>query len=460
MAGKYTFKRDLYTDVIHSMSNSRATFLLGARKCGKTVCLKQIKDEYENAEYIDFKEKTDKEKSEVFLQIQKSIENDENKIYLLDEITYATNPEINICILAGLFSEYDTKNVRIVFAGSQSLALERWGHIAFGGSAGYVRPDFLSYAEWLRYKQISEPSAESYEQFLYGAMEFYGFTSMQDYLQGCIDETIISNTKTSNYIYGNDCNLLDADVLLDICYATLFTLHNHVTSSIFMKNNGLKDNIGAYFAKVCAELGLDARISDSFISRYNSFERKDLKVLEQAFLFLHNRDLITVTPVVNNLDNIPDLEQEFQLIAHGKKPCISFKDDLFRDFNVCIKYPVFYVAILRDIFKEQMPAHLPHGLLGSIMECQTRGLLSGKGAVEYRDLSGNEVDYVNVIDHTAVEITIANKSLKETHFDCLPDDYKCCLLTKDKTDVVQNIQLIPYYDFINNGANWRKTDGK
>lgn len=54
MAGKYTFKRDLYTDVIHSMSNSRATFLLGARKCGKTVCLKQIKDE--------------------------------NKIYLLDEI--------------------------------------------------------------------------------------------------------------------------------------------------------------------------------------------------------------------------------------------------------------------------------------------------------------------------------------------------------------------------------------
>ena len=86
--------------------------------------------------------------------------------------------------------------------------------------------------------------------------------------------------------------------------------------------------------------------------------------------------------------------------------------------------------------------------------------MSGKGAVQYRDLSGNVVDYVNVIDHTAVEITIANKSLKETHFDCLPDDYKCCLLTKDKTDVVQNIQCIPYYDFINNGANWRKTNGK
>ena len=86
------------------------------------------------------------------------------------------------------------------------------------------------------------------------------------------------------------------------------------------------------------------------------------------------------------------------------------------------------------------------------MECQTRGLLSGKGAVEYRDLSGNEVDYVNVIDNTAVEITIADKSLKETHFDCLPDDYKCNLLTKDKTDVVQNIHLIPYYNFINNGA--------
>lgn len=454
MAGKYTFKRDFYADVVHSIQKSRATIVLGPRKCGKTVCLTQIKDRYDNAEYVDFKQKTEKEGSDIFLRIQKSIEDDEDKIYLLDEITYAPNPEKNICILAGLFSEYDTKHMKVVFAGSQSLALERWGHIAFGGSAGFIRPNFLSYSEWLKYERITEPSAESYERFLYGAMDFYGFTSMKDYLQGCLDETILSNAKTSNYIYGNDCYLLDADVLLDVCYATLFTLHNHVANSTFMKNDYLKEDIGVYFAKVCNELNLDSRIGDSFVSRYKSFERRDLKTLEQAFLFLRNCDLITVTPVVSDLSNVPDLEQEFKLISHGEKARINFKEDLFRDFNMCIKYPVFYIAILKDVLKEQMPTHLPHGLLGSIMECQVRGMLPVRGAVEYHNINDEEIDYVNVIDRTAVEITIANKPLKETHFDCLPDNYKCCLLTKDKTDTIQSIQRISYYDFISRGAKF------
>ena len=38
----YKFKRDIYRDIKMSIVNNVVTFLLGPRKCGKTICLKQI----------------------------------------------------------------------------------------------------------------------------------------------------------------------------------------------------------------------------------------------------------------------------------------------------------------------------------------------------------------------------------------------------------------------------------
>ncbi len=436
MASKYPFKRDFYEDVVKSIQENGATFVLGPRRCGKTVCLTQVSDAYENkelsgssCEYVDFKKlNTEQQGMEVLSRIQKSIEDDEDKIYLLDEITYAPLPEKYICKIAYLFTENAPHNTKVVFSGSQSLALDKWGHIAFCGSAGFIRTDFLSYKEWLRYKNIEKPSEENYERFLYETPEFYKIESMEEYLQACLDETVISNNRTSNIIYGNDCFLLDVEVLLDVCYATLFTLH---------------------------KLDLDKRISESFDSRYRSLQNTDLRTVEQAFLFLKNCGLITVTPVVKDLENIPDISLDFRLIIHGEKANLNFKDDLFNNFNMCIKYPAFYIAILKDILKEQMPDHLPKGVLGSIVECHARGMLPEELAAEYHDSNGNKISYTNVVYKTAVEITISNKPIKETHFDCLPDGYKCCLLTKDRMDTIGNIQLIPYYDFINNGAKWK-----
>lgn len=445
---EFSFKRDFYEDVVASMTKYRVTFLLGARKCGKTVCLKQINEAFGNTEYIDFK--NPKENDNVFLRIQESIEKDEDRIYLLDEITYAPNPEKNICMVADAFSEFYSKNVHIVFTGSQSVALEKWASIAFGGVASFIRAGFLSYPEWLRYKSINTPTAENHEQFLLNAMDFYGFPSMQAYLQGCIDETILSNSRTTNYLYGNECHLLTADILLDVCYATLLTLHSHVNEQTFMKADYLKTDMETYFPKLCRELNLDERISASFIERYKSFQRRDLKTLEQAFLFLKNCDLINITPVVHNLDDdIPDMEQELNLIAYGEQARINFKKELFRDFNMTIKYPVFYMAILRDIFRESMPEHIPAALLGSIVECETRGILPDRGAVELHDMADREIDYVNVLQNVAIEITIKNKSAKEVHFEILPDNYRCLLFTKDK-DFVDSEKIIrkPYYEVL------------
>lgn len=289
MAGKYPFKCDFYKHVVKSIQENGTTFVLGPRRCGKTVCLTQVNDAYENAEYVDFKKlNTEQQGMEVLSCIQKSIEDDEDKIYLLDEMTYALLPEKYICEIAYLFTENDPHNTKVVFSGSQSLALDKWGHIAFCGSAGFIRTDFLSYAEWLRYKNIEKPSEENYERFLYETPEFYKIENMEEYLQACLDETVISNNRTSNIIRGNDCFLPDVEVLLDVCYATLFTLHNQVNSGTFIKNESLEKNISFYFNSVCEKLELDKRISESFESRYRSLRNTDLRTLEQAFLFLKN----------------------------------------------------------------------------------------------------------------------------------------------------------------------------
>ncbi|MEE1256336.1 MAG: hypothetical protein UHN47_07475 [Lachnospiraceae bacterium] len=144
----------------------------------------------------------------------------------------------------------------------------KWANRAFCGNVSMIRTDFLNYSEWLSYKGIEESSEASYSQFLYEIDEFYGFVSLEDYLRGCLEETIISNQKTDNVIMGNDVYLVDIDSLLDICYATLFTLHNHVNSHKFAKNDKLNETIRFYFRDICKQIGADEigeRIAVSFI---------------------------------------------------------------------------------------------------------------------------------------------------------------------------------------------------
>ena len=97
----------------------------------------------ENAEYVDFKKlNTEQQGIEALSRIQKSIEDDEDKIYLLDEMTYAPPPKKYICEIAYLFTENDPHNTKVVFSESQSLALDKWGHIAFAECQTICRMDF------------------------------------------------------------------------------------------------------------------------------------------------------------------------------------------------------------------------------------------------------------------------------------------------------------------------------
>ncbi|KSV58255.1 AAA family ATPase [Acetivibrio ethanolgignens] len=443
----FEFKRDFYYELKNVVAKTNIIFLLGPRKCGKTVALLQLNQSTDKAEYHNFKILSKEESMEVFDSIKSAMKENLQRVFLLDEITYAHLPEQEINELAIQLSERPCHNTKVVFTGSQSVALEAWANRAFCGNASFVRVDFLRYSEWLSYKGIAESTEDSYNRFLYEVDEFYGFVSIEDYLRGCLEETVISNQKTSNCILGNESFLLDTNTLLDVCYATLFTLHNHVNSHGFAKKDKISDTIGFYFREVCRQLGADEvgnRIANSFVGRYNDFRTKDLETLKQAFLFLYRAGLITITPVSGSFESVPNIYMD--LMSSDSK--INYKDELFRSYNVCIRYPMFYIGILKDILKENLPERLPTALLGSIVECNVRGILPEKGSFEFKDEYGHEVDYVNLLNSIALEITVSNKRSNELNFQFLHEDYLCIALTRDFYEIKGNKQYLPYHRFI------------
>lgn len=449
----YKFHRDFYFLTEESILKNSVTFLLGTRKCGKTVCLKQLEDSLDNSVYVDFKQIADTEsKYTVFDDILNDIKNNNPSVYLLDEITYVPNAEIKICEIANALSYTDNDQTKIVLTGSQSTALNAWSDRAFAGNAGKISVDFLTYSEFLRYKGITEISPDTYHQFLYGAADFYKFTSLEEYIKGCLEETIISNANATNYIFDNECDLIKdrTDILISICYQTLFTLHNHVNVQTFFKDNKLYDDVIAVFRETCKQIGNDViadKIEKSFVGSYSYIKSQNLDVLKQAFLFLKKCDLITITPIARDLENIPDIYRD--LFSEDSR--VTRKDELFKKYNFTVKYPMFYVQILKDILGQNMPEKLPGIILGSIVECNARGLLpDGFEFHPFINENGNvidaEIDYVNLQKGLATELTVSVKH--KTCFELLPDYLQCILLTRNENTFENNIQKVDYCTYL------------
>lgn len=456
MSEGYSFKRSFYYDVEKAIKESSVTFVLGARRCGKTVCLHQLEEAFSQSEefdkviYADAKRSLEDNlsKSKFINSVKTAIENNESVLFLIDETTYLNQPDGAIMDIQDAFTSCHNTNTKVVFTGSQSMALDCWGHRAFAGDAVYIEADFLSYPEWLAFKGVSEVSENTYAQFIAGTREFYSnFHSTKEYLRGCLEETVISNHKSLNIIYNNDCSSLNDEMLLDVLYASLISLHNHINYHSFTKKEVLEDTISRFFADEVSKIGDDfkKRVYDILSSRYENFQNMTAANLIKSLQFLDNCGLITVTPVTEEL-KIDTYYNKNLLSDFGEKPS---KEQLMKDLNICIKYPMFYVDIVQALLKEQMPDKLPNNLLGSIVECHVRGLLPNTGCLEYHR-EGTELDYINISNKTAVEITVSDKKLSGVHFEVLPeeDDYRKILLTKSKFKVLYGVEFVPYYRFI------------
>ena len=193
---QYNFKRDFFYEAENAIENSSITFITGPKKCGKTVCLRQLADAYENALYINMKYDfdTDEKRNDVVSRAVNSIANGQKIIYLIDDAEYLALPDKDIAKIAGAYSKYDNQCTKVVFAGSHSELLEFWGHIACGGNASFIRVGFLSFSEWLSFKGMTDVSERAYADFLHGCKEFcQGFDNTEKYLQDDLDETAVSD---------------------------------------------------------------------------------------------------------------------------------------------------------------------------------------------------------------------------------------------------------------------------
>lgn len=458
MGKHYAFKRNLYYDIEKTISDFNIAFLLGPRKTGKTVCMQQIQETYDNAVYYDLKAMKEDDGIDLIDEIKNSISNDEPKIYLIDETSYWTLPEKAIADIAHEYAINDNHKTKIVFAGSQSVALEAWASRAFAGNAKFIYSDFLSYPEWLAYKGMSaeDVSAETYDQFLIGTREFYDqFKSLDEYLKGCIEETIHSNYQTSNVIWNNSCDSLNEQKLKNIMYAALVSQADRPSLLSFFDQKSLDRKIKYSLKDPYRDIGQEEvrkRIDNILSERMDAYSSTDFEVLKRGYVFLQKCGLVTLThvsPETQNFENVLDISEE---LCKSDSKEIKNKDDLFKKVNICIKYPMFYTEILKEILGEHYPEKLKGDMLGGVVECHTRGILPQTYCYEYHNMVNgreHEIDYVHFTKHKAIEISTRNKNNSELRFDDMPPNFEKILLTQDENYVDKyNIIRIPYYQFI------------
>lgn len=181
----------------------------------------------------------------------------------------------------------------------------------------------------------------------------------------------------------------------------------NVNYQSFANQNTLVDDVIYHFAGICGQLcekDIEARVADLLRGRYQNFKRMSGEELLQSFQFLYSCGLITVTHVTDDFESSPYYCRQL-LSDFGEKPP---KQEIMRQLNICIKYPMFYVDIVQDLLGEDMPDVLPPSLIGGIVECHVRGLLPDTGCIEYHDADDREIDYVNTSLQEAVEISVSN----------------------------------------------------
>ena len=106
--------------------------------------------------------------------------------------------------------------------------------------------------------------------------------------------------------------------------------------------------------------------------------------------------------------------------------------------------------MLKDVLQEDMPECLPGSILGSIVECHARGLLPA--GFELHPMSNGEdevekeIDYVNLSDGIATELTISEKH--KLYFDILPEYIDCICLTKNENSEKNDVRYIDYCSYL------------
>jgi hypothetical protein len=230
----------------------------------------------------------------------------------------------------------------------------------------------------------------------------------------------------------------------------MFTLHGQPREDTFLSNDFLSDELEDVLDDLREK---DPSVPDDvlnharrlFKERYTKVRSLPPEDTRKLFAFLIKSGLLAATPSQNNLDYPKDVLAQLQNLNSIYKN----NGELFASVNFTIRYPMFYVEILKEVFREYLPKDLGRRVLGSIMECQVRGLLPHHDSFIYHDPENRgEIDYILLPD-LALEITVADKAPQELHFDLFPEGrFRNVLLEHTRRGNWNDIVEIPYYEFV------------
>ena len=303
----YKFRGKLYRDVRKAIAESKITFVTGPAKCGKTVCLKQLAADLPNAVYVNFKTdfSSDEEKSEFMKRIVRDMLDGEETVYLLDDVLQMSHADIEIFRIDGPFSETFNIKTRVVFADSNSKVLEFIAHIGFGGFSAFVRESFLSYPQWLEYRETTEVSEKTYLDFLFNIGDFYkSFKGTKEYLQDYINETRSLYDSNIRHIIKDDIDGLDVEMLLNVLYAYLIGINGDIGKFAEM----LAVNFGGNDVE---EKALQIKIAETLSERRKAFFAMTPYNRKRSMVFLSHLRFITLTFVSEKLTVDPYIASKF-----------------------------------------------------------------------------------------------------------------------------------------------------
>lgn len=453
------FYRKIYYQCKNFIDNGIHNFccLIGPRKVGKTVCLKQIENEY-SALYIDLKKDDG-------IGLLERIFTSGKHIILIDEITHLSHFDYFIEELAVRYANSIATNSyfpKIIITGSQAVALDYIASKSFATNTERIYTSFIDFEEWLVFKHIIDsynevyiPKVEDYIDYIRFSSEFSHCTSNQEYLKDCINETVKSNLNMCGYAANiSDVSMGDYDNIVALTYAVLLSLHNSSSYETMFK---FRESFDKLLPLLKDKRDFDREdFRDKVITVLRKYmtliSKMKLSDLKRYIRFLMQTDMI----ICNEKSTVLEYSELMRWLVNAIDiDGINTSMDFFSRFNLTFKYPLFFVNLCEDVIKEsgiQLSTSLYSGaLLDSIYECNLKGILSYKlrrnHLLEYHDkLTGDEVDFVDPIGMLMIEMSISDKKHSAVKFEVIKghEDYRKIITSR----TLKKDEYVIFYEYL------------
>lgn len=413
------FHRKIYhfcDDWIKGTSPKRVLLLTGPRRCGKSTCLTQLGMQ-NNVRIYNFKEMTDiDEQDEIMCKVCESTDG----IFLLDEVTYIMNYSQFMWQIADSITRNVASGIRdtrrIIITGSQEYALQYASRKMLSAEVEMVHTSFIDFEEWLVwrgrmsvYNQVYTPTNEDFYDYMVNSIEFTKTSDNLQYIKDCLQETIESEYKTLSSPIGMiPSGIVSAEEINSVLNTVLISMHNRFNRKKMytIKDSLLAIKTGNPKMSAVKVSDISERINVRLSSLSTAKSGLSFKTLCACLVFLQQCDLITITEVTEDVHS-----RQIEEILRGKEETITSVDAFLAKVNVCVKHPMFYFNLLRELLDNDndLTDKIPSNVYGSAYECVMRGVFS------YREHSDFLIEHVYSSEEYQGEIDLVIPSVKECY---------------------------------------------